>query len=367
MPPLVDSAALSGLALFAIVLTFASALPPPAPTLTFASLIAPAPPLRHDACAVWIAAPHTPCFDLTDTPCAPDTMPPALTDAFSMGGAVDTSHSMVIDDTMGGKGSRYGASEESVTALALAASARHARLAAAAAAAGSYHALAASLSATGFHDRKDLLRIALLAVNASRPGGLAALAPAAVFGSMSPWIEAELLALGLDAVTTVEYNTLNYRATSITTLTPDQLATNIADGTHTPFGLAISLSSFDHDGLGRYGDPLSPSADLDIMAALADCILAPHGVLVVSVPVGSDQLVWNMHRRYGPARLPSLLAPFLPALDPSPLIPLVDASSVLGWDSDARLSQDRPFTSSYEPVFILSPLDQAPLHTDREL
>jgi len=57
---------------------------------------------------------------------------------------------------------------------------------------------------------------------------------------------------------------------------------------------------------GRYGDPLNPDADLQAMARVRS-ILKPGGLLLLTVPVGPDVLVFNLHRRYGPARLPLLL------------------------------------------------------------
>lgn len=61
-----------------------------------------------------------------------------------------------------------------------------------------------------------------------------------------------------------------------------------------------------HPPPGRYGDPLNPDADLEAMAK-ARSILKPGGLLFLTVPVGPDVLVFNLHRRYGPARLPLLL------------------------------------------------------------
>jgi hypothetical protein len=53
--------------------------------------------------------------------------------------------------------------------------------------------------------------------------------------------------------------------------------------------------------------PQCPDADLVAMDALR-VVLRPGGTLVVSVPVGPvDVLVWNLHRIYGPVRLPLLL------------------------------------------------------------
>jgi hypothetical protein len=69
---------------------------------------------------------------------------------------------------------------------------------------------------------------------------------------------------------------------------------------------AISYSSFEHDGLGRYGDPLSADGDLRAMKE-AHKFLAKNGILFLGVPLGQDCIVWNCHRIYGKHRLPLLL------------------------------------------------------------
>ncbi len=56
-------------------------------------------------------------------------------------------------------------------------------------------------------------------------------------------------------------------------------------------------------------------------------IIKEEGILFLSVPVGIDKLVWNLHRIYGELRLPKLL---------------------LGWEIL------NIYTHSYcEPVFVL--------------
>jgi len=70
--------------------------------------------------------------------------------------------------------------------------------------------------------------------------------------------------------------------------------------------IAISFSSFEHDGLGRYGDPLNPNGDLEAMQT-AKSFLKDNGLLLLGVPQGKDCLVWNLHRIYGEKRLPLLL------------------------------------------------------------
>ena len=72
------------------------------------------------------------------------------------------------------------------------------------------------------------------------------------------------------------------------------------------FDAAFSISSFEHDGLGRYGDPINPDGDLQAMEKTKR-MLKPGGLLLLAVPVGCDVIVWNAHRIYGPKRLARLL------------------------------------------------------------
>ena len=77
-----------------------------------------------------------------------------------------------------------------------------------------------------------------------------------------------------------------------------------ADLLHLPFGdnSIHSLSCMhvvEHVGLGRYGDPLAPEADLDAVSELIR-VLAPGGSLLFVVPVGRPARVrFNAHRIYG--------------------------------------------------------------------
>ena len=106
------------------------------------------------------------------------------------------------------------------------------------------------------------------------------------------------------------------------------------------FDIAMSISSFEHDGLGRYGDPLNPDGDIIAMRstrrllkrgiffrandaitvvrarhsltlthypALSFAKRVAGGVLLLAIPCGADAVVWNIHRVYGPHRLPQLL------------------------------------------------------------
>ena len=76
------------------------------------------------------------------------------------------------------------------------------------------------------------------------------------------------------------------------------------------FDAVISISGEEHNGLGRYGDPLGPEADLNHVKALRQLLLRGRGqrlgLLFLAVPTGPDCIVWNAHRVYGPIRWPVL-------------------------------------------------------------
>ncbi len=44
--------------------------------------------------------------------------------------------------------------------------------------------------------------------------------------------------------------------------------------------------SFDHDGLGRYGDPIDPEGDLKAMQVVAS-VLKDEGTFILTVPIGT--------------------------------------------------------------------------------
>lgn len=57
------------------------------------------------------------------------------------------------------------------------------------------------------------------------------------------------------------------------------------------------MHTVEHVGLGRYGDPIDPSADRTAMEELAR-VLAPGGSLLFVVPVGRPRIEYNAHRIY---------------------------------------------------------------------
>lgn len=60
-----------------------------------------------------------------------------------------------------------------------------------------------------------------------------------------------------------------------------------------------ALCSIEHFGLGRYGDPIDPSACFKAFDAVQR-ILKPGGDLYLSVPVGKERLEFNAHRIFDP-------------------------------------------------------------------
>ena len=66
----------------------------------------------------------------------------------------------------------------------------------------------------------------------------------------------------------------------------------------------------EHDGLGRYGEPVHPDGDLAAMRELW-LSLKPKGFLLLGVPTcHRDTLFFPWHRVYGPIRLERMLRGF---------------------------------------------------------
>lgn len=177
-----------------------------------------------------------------------------------------------------------------------------------------------------------------------------------VFGSTNPWVEAAAIYMNASMVTTVEYNNLTYEHDHIRTISgydfewfymlPREMPREAQHGGNSNsksnnnhfFDVAISVSAFDHDGLGRYGDPLNPVGDIQAMKRAFD-VVRPGGHLFLTVPIGPDVVVWNLLRRYGSVRLPLLLDGW----------EVVDR---IGWVESA-LEEQVDWRRSFEPVFVL--------------
>ena len=133
-----------------------------------------------------------------------------------------------------------------------------------------------------------------------------------VVGSERPWVEACELSLGARHVTTIEYGDNKSDHTQIRTVTPAQYRLrfikrmqNSTLGHMKLFDVAISCSSLEHSGLGRYGDSMNPWGDVQAMARIW-CMVKPGGHAVIGLPAGYDAIEYNAHRVYGPILLSHL-------------------------------------------------------------
>ncbi len=124
----------------------------------------------------------------------------------------------------------------------------------------------------------------------------------AIIGSASPWYESVVIAFG-GIPTTIEYDAIITDDPRLTILTMNEYKNKPKK-----FDIVLTISSIEHDGLGRYGDPLNPSGDLEFMTLAKEVLLKPNGRMILSTPIGQDVLTWNCHRVYGPIRLPLLLS-----------------------------------------------------------
>lgn len=201
-----------------------------------------------------------------------------------------------------------------------------------------------------------------------------------VVGSMQPWHESMLVGLCPRARThSMDYNRLSYAHERMRTDTVVEWTRALLDESsrqdtlHAPYDSALAILSIEHDGLGRYGDPIDADADLATMRRLR-CVLKPGGLLFLAVAVGRDDvLAWNLRRVYGcdhsffesffifdcaiseeqivlctisassPWRLPQLLAGWR-------------ERARFGWDS-SRVARHSDFRSTYAPVFVLERID----------
>ncbi len=121
-----------------------------------------------------------------------------------------------------------------------------------------------------------------------------------IIGSTIPWYEAIILCYGGKPIT-IDYNPIKSEDPRVRTMTVAEYQENPQQ-----FDVLLSISSFEHDGLGRYGDPIDPDGDIKAMQTCAE-MLRPGGILILAIPIGQDCVVWNAHRIYGKIRTPLLL------------------------------------------------------------
>ena len=109
----------------------------------------------------------------------------------------------------------------------------------------------------------------------------------AVASSLSPWVELTLMRdCGATNITTLEFNEPIISdaklSRSVSSLAVAALPSLYAQQGPL-FDVIVSFSGIEHDGLGRYGDPLNIDGDLAATAELR-CLLRPGGLLLLGVP-----------------------------------------------------------------------------------
>jgi SAM-dependent methyltransferase len=157
-----------------------------------------------------------------------------------------------------------------------------------------------------------------------------------VIGSENPWLEGMLLEYGAQNITTVEFGKIESLHPQIQTYTPMEFKVDFLQGHIEQFDFAISYSSIEHDGLGRYGDLINPNGDLETMSKMLT-IVKPGGHVMIGFPCCHDKLEWNAHRVYGPVRLPLLFAGY----------------KILGlYPSDSHMGDPRTL-ASFQPLWLL--------------
>ena len=119
-------------------------------------------------------------------------------------------------------------------------------------------------------------------------------------GSLTPWYESMFILFGGKPVT-IDYNRIILRTDRMSVMTIDEW-----ERERPIFDVGFSISSFEHDGLGMYGDPLDPDGDLKAMHKMTERI-KPGGLLFLAVPTGRDKILFNNARIYGRHRLPLLM------------------------------------------------------------
>lgn len=129
-----------------------------------------------------------------------------------------------------------------------------------------------------------------------------------MIGTREPWVEAISYELNASKTITLDYTRKYYHDPKldwyhVNDFLEDMIKTEQIETIEN----GATFSSIEHAGLGRYGDPLSPDGDLDVMKQV-HCFLKPESLFFVggvfnTLPDEKGQLVFNAHRIYGSKRL----------------------------------------------------------------
>lgn len=167
----------------------------------------------------------------------------------------------------------------------------------------------------------------------------------AVLGSISPWIEAIAIALGAREVATVDYDPVTVESPHITAYAVGSPA--LKDRL---FDIVVSYSSLEHDGLGRYGDPIDPDGDVAAVEEAFD-MLRPGGFFVCGLPVGDGCIEGNFHRIYNRKRLDRVFKIFGATAEG-----LETAGCAVPWPPTASVCDYSGTRWWNQPVFVMQKL-----------
>ena len=174
----------------------------------------------------------------------------------------------------------------------------------------------------------------------------------AIMGSddqgFGPWYECICLHYGGNP-TTIDYHKIRFDDARIKFMSVTDHGKTLGE----QFDAAISISAFEHDGLGRYGDPIDPDGDLKALRKMKST-LKKGGLLFLSVPMGVDKIVFNAHRIYGRVRLPLLLQGWTRIDSVGFEESLLDRDTGEGWEPrTANGELMHPDYPDYEPILVL--------------
>lgn len=122
-----------------------------------------------------------------------------------------------------------------------------------------------------------------------------------VLGSISPWIESLLIHFNAKSVTTLDYITPECTYDKINILKMEDYKKD------NKYDIIISFSSIEHDGLGRYGDPINPNGDIEACNK-AHSMLTDDGIFICGIPIGYGCIEGNYHRIYNKKRINKLFS-----------------------------------------------------------
>ena len=109
-----------------------------------------------------------------------------------------------------------------------------------------------------------------------------------VFSAISPWAEAilfhsaEKLSRNHTSILSVDFNPCVLDGIPQKAIAECISPLSLSDGSGPSIDLIVSYSGIEHDGLGRYGDPVNPNGDISALREMW-LLTRPGGVLLVSL------------------------------------------------------------------------------------